>query len=97
MLPLVNPKDGKEISVKLHSARAEDVDQAVCNAREAFENGPWSKFSGEQRGRILNKFADLIEQNGPELAYLESICSGRPVGLLQSMEIPRVASYYRCK
>jgi bacterioferritin-associated ferredoxin len=58
------------------------VDKAVDFATEAFETGLWSEFTGVQRGKCLNKLADFIEEHGEELAYLESIASGRPVSMM---------------
>ena len=48
------------------------------------------------RGQALNKLADLIDENKTSIAYLESICSGRPLGMLLD-EVPRVSSTFRCK
>ncbi|EXJ90166.1 hypothetical protein A1O3_03235 [Capronia epimyces CBS 606.96] len=94
VLPLFNPKDGKKIPVEVRAATEEDVDKAVRNAREAFETGPWSKWTGEQRMKALTKLADLVDENGPAIAYLESLCSGRPLSMLLG-EIPRVSSTFR--
>lgn len=45
------------------AATAEDVDDAVKAAREAFDHGEWRKMSAWQRSQIMFKFADLIEAN----------------------------------
>src|SRR5437588_4700787 len=45
-----------------------DIDLAVKAARKAFEEGPWSRMNASERGRLLNKLADLIEQNSDDLA-----------------------------
>lgn len=95
-MSLVNPKDGSKIPVDVHAATEDDVNVAVQNARHAFESGPWSSWTGEQRARCLNKLADLIDMNGEAIAYLESICSGRLLGMLVG-EIARVSSTYRCE
>jgi len=95
-LVLKNPKDNKIISSDLHEASTSDVDRAVRVAKEAFETGPWSKLPGVKRGQCLNKLADLIEEYGKEIAYFESIASGRPLSMVEG-EIPRVADVYRCE
>src|SRR6516164_4920546 len=66
----VNPATGQTICQVAEGDRA-DVDLAVKAARKAFEEGPWPKMSASERGRLLNKLADLIEQNQVELAALE--------------------------
>jgi hypothetical protein len=94
-LEVQNPKDESLISKDLHSASANDVDIAVDYATEAFETGAWSTFTGEARGRCLGKLADLIEEHADEIAYFESIASGRPLKATR-MDIPRFATVFRC-
>src|SRR2546422_10652655 len=65
----VNPATGETICQVAEGDKA-DVDLAVKAARKAFEEGPWTKLSASERGRLLNKLADLIEQNSEELAAL---------------------------
>ena len=95
MLPLFNPKDGSKIPIEIRAASQKDVDQAVRNARGAFEAGPWSKWTGEMRMKAMIKLADLIDENGQAIAHLESLCSGRPLSMLLG-EIPRVSGTFRC-
>jgi aldehyde dehydrogenase (NAD+) len=52
---------------------------AIKAAREAFDNGPWRKISAYERGRLMHKLADLIEQNSDELAQLEALDNGKAV------------------
>jgi acyl-CoA reductase-like NAD-dependent aldehyde dehydrogenase len=74
----VNPANGKEL-LQVALAGAEDVDRAVTAAREAFGQGPWlNKMSGQKRGQLLWKVADLIEQYIEELADLETLDNGKP-------------------
>ena len=53
-----------------------DVDRAVRAARRAFEEGEWSKMSARDRGRLLFRLADLMEEHKQELATIESVDSG---------------------
>jgi acyl-CoA reductase-like NAD-dependent aldehyde dehydrogenase len=80
---------------KLHAATAADVDKAVAYAQAAF-TGDWSSYSGEKRGLILHKLADLILEHADELAYFESLCSGIPVSFVRR-GIPSMASVFRCE
>lgn len=93
-IELKNPKDESLISKDLHTASASDVDKAVDYATEAFETGPWSTFSGEKRGICLGKLADLIEEHADEIAYFESIASGRPLMSTQR-DVPMSAQVFR--
>jgi aldehyde dehydrogenase (NAD+) len=55
----------------------------VAAAKAAFK-GPWKKFTGAQRAACMNKLADLIEENIDELARLESIAMGQPIGVAKA-------------
>ncbi len=67
---------------------SEDVDFAVSNAKEAFEDGRWRSISPRERKAVLLKFANLLESHQHELAVLESLDSGKPVSECQLVDIP---------
>ncbi|MGH0129465.1 UNVERIFIED_CONTAM: hypothetical protein FKN15_075543 [Acipenser sinensis] len=71
----VNPTDGSVIC-KVSYASVGDVDRAVAAAKDAFEMGPWGKMNARDRGRLLYKLADLMEEHQEELATIEAIDSG---------------------
>ncbi len=85
--PTINPATGEEIC-QVAEADAADVDRAVKAARAAFEHGPWRKMSAAERGRLLNKLADLIEKHADELARLESLDNGKPYRVAQAADLP---------
>lgn len=74
-LTIVNPTD-ESVICKVQSASINDVDKAVKAAKKAFDEGEWSKISARERGQLLFKLADLMEQHKEELATIESIDSG---------------------
>ena len=74
----INPATGEVICQVAEGDKA-DIDLAVKAARKAFEEGPWPKMDAADRGRLLNKLADLIEQHKEELAALESLDNGKPI------------------
>lgn len=90
---IYDPASEEEITTVAESG-AEDVDLAVRAARAAFE-GPWAKVTPSQRGRILNRIADLIEANGDELAELECLNSGKPLQFCRNVDIYGVADMFR--
>ena len=65
-----------------------DVDLAVKAARAAFESGPWSKMDARDRGRLMNKLADLVEANLDELAGLETLDNGKPIADSRAADLP---------
>ncbi|XP_068109179.1 cytosolic 10-formyltetrahydrofolate dehydrogenase [Hyperolius riggenbachi] len=71
----INPTDGNAIC-KVSLAQVSDVDKAVAAAKEAFENGEWGKMNPRDRGRLLYRLADLMEEHQEELATIEAIDSG---------------------
>ena len=71
----INPHD-ESLICSVESASPEDVDHAVIAAKRAFEEGEWSKISARERGVLLFRLADLMEEHKEELATIESIDSG---------------------
>ncbi|XP_037535082.1 cytosolic 10-formyltetrahydrofolate dehydrogenase [Nematolebias whitei] len=71
----INPTDGTPIC-DVSLAQISDVDRAVSAAKEAFEQGEWGKMNPRDRGRLIYKLADLMEQYQEELATIETIDSG---------------------
>src|SRR4051812_23882800 len=67
-----NPATEEEIAQVAEGDNA-DVELAARAARKAFESGPWRKMDARDRGRLLNKLADLIETNIDELSELETL------------------------
>lgn len=76
-------------------AGVEDAERAVQAARSAFQLGIWRNSDGAMRARILNKIADLIEENLEEFAQLEAADQGKPVGYARLLEIPAVIDCFR--
>ncbi|KAM4049415.1 aldehyde dehydrogenase 1A1 isoform 2-T3 [Anomaloglossus baeobatrachus] len=75
--PVFNPATGEKIC-EIEEGDKEDVDKAVKAAREAFQFGsPWRRMDASQRGKILNKLADLIERDNLILSTMESIDAGK--------------------
>src|ERR1700680_1515440 len=76
--PVYDPSTEDVIALGSSSDKA-DVDVAVKAAREAFDSGPWSQTTAQDRGRILCKLAEKIRQNTALLADLESRNTGKPI------------------
>src|SRR5687768_10650119 len=90
----INPATGEVIAHVAEGDKA-DVDKAAKAARKAFEKGAWRKMSARERGRILYKLGDLIEENKDELAKLESLDNGKPLKDAQAADLPLVIDCYR--
>lgn len=88
----LNPHDNSEIAQIAMAGKA-DVDKAVAAAQRAFPK--WSRMAAMDRGRILLKLADLIEDNAEQLAMLESLDTGHPIRDSRILDVPRTAVTYR--
>ncbi|KAH8352017.1 hypothetical protein KR084_001300, partial [Drosophila pseudotakahashii] len=73
-LDIVNPSN-EEVLCQVACASSGDVDKAVQAAHTAF-NGSWKQITARQRGQLMLKLADLMEQHKEELATIESVDSG---------------------
>ncbi|HRD71746.1 MAG: aldehyde dehydrogenase [Dechloromonas sp.] len=73
-----SPIDGRLLAT-VAECEQEDVNRAVAVARQRFEQGVWSETKPTHRKRVLQRFAQLIEQHAEELALLESLDMGKPV------------------
>ena len=89
-----NPATGEVLAQVAEGGRAE-IDQAVGAARKAFEKGPWPDMSPAERGRILWKVADLIEQHLEELAELETLDNGKPLLYSRIVDVPSAVAFFR--
>ncbi len=92
--PVYNPATG-EVMAHVPEAESEDVDRAVRAARLAFDAGPWTRMSPSERGRMLWKLADLIEQNLEEIAEIESLDNGKPFSVARVADLPLAVDMFR--
>ena len=86
----LSPIDGRELA-QVASTDVADADLAVAAARRAFESGAWSRQPPRERKRVLLRFAQLIEQHAEELALLETLDMGKPIGDSLAVDIPSTA------
>ncbi|MEO4202563.1 aldehyde dehydrogenase family protein [Acinetobacter pittii] len=91
-IDVLNPSNG-ELITKIAAAEAEDVNIAVAAAKRAFP--AWAATPAAERGRLLLKLADLIEENLEELAQLESLDTGHPIRDSRRLDVPRTAACFR--
>lgn len=75
----INPATGETLA-QVASCDAADAKAAVAVARAAFERGEWSRLAPGKRKKVLLKLADLMEANKNELALLDTLDMGKPIG-----------------
>ena len=88
-----DPATGESIA-KVPLGDSSDINAAVKAARRAFESGLWRKLTPSERGKILWKIGDLILANLDELAEIESLDNGKPVGVARVADVPLAADLF---
>jgi len=83
----LSPVDGRLLA-KVASCDAADAERAVQSARAAFESGAWSQQAPAARKAVLVRFAELLEEHAEELALLETLDMGKPIGDSLNVDLP---------
>lgn len=91
-LASVNPHDNSTLADVAMAGKA-DIDKAVAAAKAAFPK--WSRMAAMDRGRLILKLADKIEEKAEELALLESLDTGHPLRDTRGLDVPRTAVTFR--
>ncbi|WP_143320321.1 aldehyde dehydrogenase family protein [Clostridium sp. HBUAS56010] len=90
--PTTSPSDGALLAECAEATR-EDVDEAVKEAWKAFET--WKHVAVKDRAAILNKIADIIDDNREHLAMVESLDNGKPIRETRTIDVPLAAQHFR--
>jgi len=92
-IEVVNPAT-EDVIAEVASAEQADVDAAVAAARAAFD-GPWSKLSARERGRIVWKIGEKLMEKADEIARLETLHNGKPIFESRQIEVPAAAECFQ--
>ena len=91
---VLDPSNNKVLT-RAPKGEKEVINRAVKSARNAFENGPWRKITVSERGKLLWKLADLIEQRSEEFAQLETLDNGKPLAIARAADVPLTVDHFR--
>ena len=83
----------EEALAEVGQATAEEVEQAVAAARDAFENG-WSGISPAERAKYLYRIARILQERSREFAVLESLNGGKPIRESRDVDVPLSAAHF---
>ncbi len=86
----LNPANGRHLA-DVAACEQVDVEAAVASARAAFRSGRWSGMAPANRKRVLQRFADLLLAKREELALLETLDMGKPIGDSLKIDVPSAA------
>ncbi len=85
VMEVISPVDGSVLTTMPRSTAA-DANRAIMSARTAFDDGRWSGMAPAARKKIMFRWAELIEQNAPELAVLGVRNNGTEIGMALKAE-----------
>src|SRR5919108_3482904 len=91
-MDVVNPAT-EEVIESVAAADGADVDVAVAAARAALD-GPWSRMSARERGRLVSRLAARLLERADEVARLETLHNGKPITEARQIEIPAAAECF---
>ncbi|WP_371230976.1 aldehyde dehydrogenase [Pseudomonas sp. QE6] len=90
----ISPVDGRLLA-KVASCDAADAERAVQSARTTFNSGVWSREAPAARKAVMIRFAQLLEEHAEELALLETLDMGKPIGDALNVDLPGAADSLR--
>lgn len=90
----ISPIDGRLLT-QVASCDQADAERAVASARAAFEAGSWAQLAPAKRKAVMIRFAELLEAHAEELALLETLDMGKPIGDSLTVDIPGAARALR--
>src|SRR5690606_7133816 len=88
-----DPSTGEKIA-DVPKGGKDDAVRAIEAARKAFDDGPWSKLNGKERGAKLRKIAELITANAAEPAEIETRDGGGTIRKSQMADVPGAQSAF---
>ncbi|OZG74438.1 aldehyde dehydrogenase PuuC [Hahella sp. CCB-MM4] len=89
-----SPVDNRLLA-SVSSCDQADADDTVAIARKVFESGEWSQMAPVKRKKVLQTFADLIDQHAEELALLETLDMGKPIADAMNVDVPATSRCIR--
>jgi phenylacetaldehyde dehydrogenase len=92
--PTYNPATGEVLAQVAEGDKA-DIDAAVKAARKAFDSGPWTRLTTSERGKLIWKLADLLEEHLEEFATLETLDNGKPLTVARAADVPLAVDMFR--
>ena len=90
---VVNPATGAPLC-EVSAGTKEDIDAAVAAAKRAFHSRVWSRKAPRDRMAVLFAFARLIEENTERFALLDTLCMGKPITDMVTIDVPAAAKNF---
>ncbi|MGO9634154.1 MAG: aldehyde dehydrogenase [Steroidobacteraceae bacterium] len=88
--PVVNPATGSPLC-EVSAGTSEDIDLAVAAAKRTFQSRVWSRLAPRDRMAVMAAFSRLIEANTERFALLDTLCMGKPINDMVTIDVPAAA------
>lgn len=92
-IPVENPSTGERLA-EVAGASAADVDSAVAAARAAL-SGPWGRMMPHDRGQLIARLADAIEDRKAVFGQLDALDNGKPFAVARDVDAVWSARHFR--
>ncbi len=92
-LTVVNPATGT-VLCEVSAGTAADIDRAVAAAKRSFAARVWSRKAPRDRAAVMANFARLIEANAEKFALLDTLCMGKPIRDMVTIDVPAAATNF---
>src|SRR6204780_1460736 len=90
---VVNPATGT-VLCEVSAVTKEDIDLAVAAARKAYYSRVWSRKAPRDRMAVLAAYSRLIEENVERFALLDTLCMGKPITDMVTIDVPAAAKNF---
>jgi len=90
---VVNPATGAPLC-EVSAGTSEDIDLAVAAAKRTFQSRVWSRMAPRDRMAVMAAFARLIEENTERFALLDTLCMGKPITDMVTIDVPAAAKNF---
>ena len=91
---VINPATGLELCT-VAAGDSATVDRAVASGRAAFASGVWRRMAPRDRMAVLQRYADLIDAHAEQFALLDTLCMGKPIRDMLSIDVPSSSQTFR--
>lgn len=91
---VLNPATA-DVIARVAEGDRDDINRAVKAARQAFDDSDWSRMTASERGKLIWRLADLLEQNLNEFAELETLDNGKPISVAKFADVPLAVDLFR--
>lgn len=85
----------EKVIVAVQAASEQNVNDAVIAARKALKDPTWRDLPGTERGQLLLRLADLVDEHKEVLATIETWDNGKPYSVSLNEDMGEVAGTLR--